>query len=280
MRFRNVLIGFLLISFAVSSASAATIFSSGNDGTTLITIDTTTGVAATIGSSGFIETWPTAFTPDGTLWTIVDGFTNGQLATFNMGTGTATPVGTPMGTTDVIVLEADIGGTVYAAGFDGSFYTVNTTTGQLTLVGAMGINAVMDLAFDNSGTLYAIDSSQAFSELYTINPATGAATFICSLSGTPPAEMGLMVDPATNVMYATLYDDPSYLYQLNPVTCATVQIGTGLGVGFPHGGDISGATVPAIPVPTLSGLSLAFLVALLAILAAFVLRGYVPVKQR
>ena len=274
MRFKNVILGLCLVSLVAFSAGAATIYCTGEDGTTLITVDTVTGAATTIGPSGFSQTWAAAFTPDGTLWTIVNGFTNGQLATFNTGTGAATPVGTPMGTIDVIVLEADTSGTLYAAGFDGSFYTVNTTTGQLTLVGNMGFIDIMDLAFDNSGVLYAVADGVSFSDLYTVNPATGAGTLVCSLSGTPPYEMGLVVDPATNIMYATLYDDPSFLYQLNPATCATVQIGTGMGVGWPHGGDIFGAPAQAAPIPALGGWSMTLFIALLAIVAVFVLRGY------
>ena len=138
----------------------------------------------------------------------------------------------------------------------------------------MGFFNIMDLAFDNSGTLYAVADGVSFSDLYTVNPATGAGTLVCSLSGAPAYEMGLVVDPATNIMYATLYSDPSFLYQLDPATCATVQIGTGLGVGYPHGGDIFGAPVAAAPIPALGDLGIVIFIALLAIAAVFVFRGY------
>ncbi|MFV2073125.1 MAG: hypothetical protein ACC742_10805 [Thermoanaerobaculales bacterium] len=122
--------------------------------------------------------------------------------------------------------------------------------------------------------LYAVADGAQFSDLYTVNPATGAGTLVCSLSGAPYSEMGLMVDPATNVMYATLYDDPSFLYQLNPTTCATVQIGTGMGVPWPHGGDIFGAPAQPAPIPALSGWSMTLFIGLLAMVAVFSLRGY------
>ena len=243
-----------------TGANAATIYSTGNDGTTLISIDTNTGAATLVGLSGYTDTYAAAFTPNGTLWTIINGGTNGQLARFNLMTGAATPVGTPMGVDDVIVLEADNAGTLYAAG-DQSFYIVNKTTGQLTLVGNMGYSAdddIMDMAFDNSGTLWAVveDYTTDFtSDLYTINPATGAATFIMSLSGVDEGVMGLMVDPGTGIMYGTeYYNDPAYLYQINTSTGIVTQIGTGLGILAPHGGDIFAPAIP-ISVPTIISLT-------------------------
>jgi DNA-binding beta-propeller fold protein YncE len=239
----------VMVLLFTSAAMAATIYSTGNDGTSLIAIDTNTGAASVVGSSGYSETWAAAFTPDGTLWTIINGFTNGQLATFNLLTGAAAPVGSPAGTDDVIALEANNAGTLYAAGFDGSFYTVNTTTGQLTLVGNMGFPYIMDMAFDNSGTLWAVaETGPNGNDLYTINPATGTGTLVCILNGVSGA-MGLMVDPATNIMYGTdYYNQTPYLYQINPVACTATPIGSGLGVGYPHGGDI----LPIQNIPTMN----------------------------
>ncbi len=127
----------MMLSLTVQ-AGAATIYSTGDNGNTLITIDTTTGAATLVGALGvgFVG-YAAAFTPDGTLWTMMYP-SNAQLATVDILTGLATPVGTPMSTGNVIALEADSAGTLYVGGEDGSFYTVNQTTGQLTLVGAMG----------------------------------------------------------------------------------------------------------------------------------------------
>ncbi len=229
-----VVIAFVL----VSAAGAATIYSTGNDGTALITIDTITGSGALVGSSGFAYTYAAAFTPDGTLWTIINGFTNGQLATFNLTTGAATPVGTAWGTTDVFALEADGAGTLYAAGYNGNFYRVNTSTGQLTLVGNLGFPSIMDMTFDNSGTLWAVaQTGPNDNDLYTINPATGVGTLVCTLSGVNLG-MGLMVDPVTNIMYGTDYVGSAFLYQIDPIACSATPIGTGIGLPNPHGGDI------------------------------------------
>ncbi|MCH7838234.1 MAG: hypothetical protein IIC26_06970, partial [Chloroflexi bacterium] len=159
----------------VSTTTATTgndAWTTGGNGTTLARIDLKTGIAATVGFSGFSQTWAAAFTPDGTLWTITNGFTISlsNLATFNLSTGAATNVGSPMGTSNVIALEADAAGNLYAGGFNGSFYSVNKSTGQLTFIGNMGFPSVMDFAFDSSGTLWAVDGCN---RLYTVNPATG-----------------------------------------------------------------------------------------------------------
>ena len=69
-------------------------YATGNHGLALITIDLDTGSATTIGSTGYESTYGTAFTPDGTLWTIVDVFdlSSAQLARFDLASGAATPV--------------------------------------------------------------------------------------------------------------------------------------------------------------------------------------------
>ncbi len=119
----------------------------------------------------------------------------------------------------------------------------------------MGFLYIMDMAFDNSGTLWAVaeePSECLTSDLYTINPATGAGTFVTSMIGIACEMMGLMVDPATGIMYGTIYSDPSYLYQVNTSTGAITQIGTGLGIPYPHGGDILPAAPTPTPVPTMT----------------------------
>ncbi len=229
---------------SLPQANAATIYSTGDDGQSLITIDTDTGIGSTIGLHGIPQAWayPTAFTPDGILWTAV-GFEAGDdyLGRFNLQTGAISLVGlTGITNSGLAALDADASGTLYGGDWGSQFlYTLNKNTGQATVVGAMNMTAaLMDLAFDNFGTLYAIADGSSGSELYTINPSTGAATYQCTVSGTPGYEMGLAVHPSTNIMYATLYDTPSYLYELNPATCVATQVGSGIGIDYPHGGDI------------------------------------------
>lgn len=261
----------LLTCAAALPVNAATIYCTGENGTTLISVDTVTGVATTIGPSGYSATYAAAFTPDGTLWTIVNGSTDGQLATFSLSTGAATPVGTPMGTTDVICLESDIAGNLYAGGFDGSFYAVDKTSGQLTLVGAMGFAGIMDMAFDNAGVLWAVAQiGPNGNDLFVINPATGAGTFVSTLNPVVSA-MGLMVDPATNAMYGTDWVVGAYLYDIDPLTGTATPIGSGLGVDAPHGGDIAGQP-RSVGIPTLGGVGIVVFIGLLSLAGVIVLR--------
>jgi hypothetical protein len=76
------------------------------------------------------------------------------------------------------------GGTLFALQQGGTnLYTVDTTTGTPTVLGATGIAAgpysFGGMAFDsNSNTMYAVLSNNATSNLYTINTTTGAGTLV------------------------------------------------------------------------------------------------------
>lgn len=65
-------------------------------------------------------------------------------------------------------------------GVASSLYTINSTTGATTLVGATGFNGVGSLAFSPLGTLFAIAGNAAgpVHQLITINTSTGAGTAI------------------------------------------------------------------------------------------------------
>jgi len=52
-----------------------------------------------------------------------------------------------------------------------NLYRVDTTTGELTLIGDMGVDHLMDFAFDSSGMVWAT----ADNEPYVIHTSTGAA---------------------------------------------------------------------------------------------------------
>ncbi|HEX9751100.1 MAG TPA: hypothetical protein VGB22_07455, partial [candidate division Zixibacteria bacterium] len=219
-----------------SATPAPGLWCTGNFGTNLILVDLTTGLASVIGPSGISGTWAAAFTPNGTLWTITNGFSASlsHLARFDLSTGAATNVGSGLGTSDVILLEASSAGTLYAAGFNGKFYTVDTITGQLTFVGNLGFPNIMDMAFDGTGTLWAVGNG---SRLYKVNPATGAGTLQTTITGTSGEVMGLAVDALDN-FYVTPYVSAASLYSLNPATGVATLIGSGLGVSGPHGGDV------------------------------------------
>ncbi len=219
----------------------SSIYGSGRDGTQLVKIDTVTGLGVTIGPFGTSDTYGTTFGPNGQLYTLVNSYTNAQLATVNLNTGAATVFGVTTGIADMMVMEY-YGGTLYTASWDTNMlYTMNPTTGAATPIGSLGFSNIMDMAFNSHGVLYAVD---AFS-LWTINPLTGAGSFVASLTGTDGCVMGLAFD-TTDSLYGTSWcSDNSPLYKIDPVTGATTIVGY-TGISNPHGGDIysSGGPVP------------------------------------
>jgi len=68
-------------------------------------------------------------------------------------------------------------GTLFGGGTDGNFYSINTSTGAATFIGAMGTNTDGDFTFDDTGTLY---MTGGFGNLYTVNTATGIASIVGS----------------------------------------------------------------------------------------------------
>ena len=101
-------------------------------------------------------------------------------------------------------------GTLYAAAspsgdpFGGYLYTLNSNTGQMTLIGPIGSSHIdIDtLTYAPDGFLYGVDTlSVSGTDLYKIEPSTGNRTFVVQLPGgvnglhvTPePATLGLLL---------------------------------------------------------------------------------------
>jgi hypothetical protein len=97
-------------------------------------------------------------------------------------------------------------GPVYLMGGDGvssNLYTINTTTGAATLVGATGTALMIDIAINNSGQMYGMDIGT--DSLYTINTGTGAATLIGPTGFNANFAQGMDFDKSTGILYAWLY---------------------------------------------------------------------------
>ncbi|MBI5675004.1 MAG: carboxypeptidase regulatory-like domain-containing protein [Nitrospirae bacterium] len=240
--------------FAALPAWAETIYATGNDGTSLITIDSGSGVATVIGSTGTVETFATAFSPNGTLYTATnvrsDG-SNSYLGYFDLATGAVTTVGGPLGVGYMTSLEFAPDGTLYGGSFggpetygtDNNLYTIDTATGTPTLVGALNFEGVMDFAFDSGGTLWAVGiSDTSDSALYTINLTTGAGTYVRDITGAFTV-MGIMFD-SSGTLYASDHGSPSLLYRIDISTGAATTVGD-TGIMMSHGGDISDVTPTA-----------------------------------
>ncbi|MEW6776150.1 MAG: hypothetical protein AB1405_07645, partial [Bdellovibrionota bacterium] len=66
--------------------------------------------------------------------------------------------------------------TLFAVDNADDLYTINPSTGVATLVGALGLGRVTDIAFNAAGNLFGLTSQSAGTELISINTSTGVAT--------------------------------------------------------------------------------------------------------
>ncbi len=117
-----------------------------------------------------------------------------------------------------------------------SLYTIDTVTGNATLVGLTGLSAGNGLAFATDGTLYAL-SGGASPVLVTLDPATGSV--LTTLSCGPDNFLhGLTVRPSDGALLATRGQSGGgdRVIEIDPVTGATTQLGSSL-VGNP--GDLA-----------------------------------------
>jgi hypothetical protein len=165
---------------------------SSSTGATLVTINTTTGVATAVGS-GVGNTGKNGGFPDmgfdstGRLFAWGENGGQGSLGDdlyeIDKTTGVATRVGESFVGTAVVGL-AELGGTLYMKNFDGSIYTMNKTTGLAT---DTGVNTVPfdtvrgnSLAFDSAGVGYVggRPGGGAGFVLYDVDVGTGAFSLI------------------------------------------------------------------------------------------------------
>jgi hypothetical protein len=169
--------------------------SSSNDA--LYRLDLATGGATFIGGYGTTTVVMLGLEWDnvlGSLW----GASNGNLFSISPGSGVASAVGTSglSGFTNLVyVPETD---SMYATN-NGirAFYSVNRTTGVMTLIGPLGAGSTNPgaLAYDtDNGVIYMVDGTS--DNLYTINVLSGAATVVGS-TGTGNL-VGLVYLPGTS----------------------------------------------------------------------------------
>lgn len=200
MRFRTVItsaLGFsLLVSLSpVSSAQAALFYAAGNSNmnTPIYTVDTATGTQTSLGNSGFPNVQSLAFSLSGVLYgtTTTGGGSNMNLLTINQTTGAATivaPITPAAGTNSLNAatgLAFDSTGNAYLVGRDfnqiGSLYTLNTTTGVVSLIGSTNAGQTQDMAIAPNGSAFAVNINSVNSPgVRSLNLATGNTTLLPS----------------------------------------------------------------------------------------------------
>ncbi len=138
-------------------------------------------------------------------------------------------------------LAMSTNGTVYAlaGSFSGDspaeFATINTSTGAITDIAALS-DPLTSIAFSPNGTLYATTYSTTQEALYTVDPTTGAASFVTNLQG-PLATEADDIRFLGNTLYTTSYATPSALYSVNLQTGAGTLIGDS---GLPEDNALGG----------------------------------------
>ncbi len=248
---------FLGLPFLVTHAAHAGILYATDDNVdAFYTLNTTTGAATSIGSTGqdlsfsglaYDTSTRTMYVSDVTL---ESGW---GLGTIDLTTGAVTVIGSHVITSDIHGLAYDpISNVLYGSDIDNcSLDTISRATGAATIVGVFGGEGPCDircLAFDvATDTIYGMD----LTNLYTINNTTGTATVV-GPHGIPFGwYIGCEIDSDTGIMYAAGAGSTN-LYRINKATGAATVIGpTGLTT-------ISGlASVPTgRPAPTCTYTSL------------------------
>jgi DNA-binding beta-propeller fold protein YncE len=106
-------------------------------------------------------------------------------------------------------------------------YDINTTNGAATNPRTVG-NKVNMIAYSPSGTLYGASQGTPSDVppggmLYQINPTTGAATLIATLSTFIFTEGDIAFDPTSGILYAV--DGPGQLLTINTTNGACTAVG-------------------------------------------------------
>ena len=176
----------------------------------VVTIDTATGAATTVGSAsnnlgeGYSGmAWdPTS----GNLYAVSSTCgSSSHLWTINPATGAATAVAEIQGVACAIAIAIDSGGNMYTVDIVGDeFFAVNKNDGSAAAIGSIGFNAnyAQDMAFDlSTDTLYyaGFDGSAFTDEIYTIDLTTGLAT---PVPGNPNIGAGLAEVDAMSIQTA------------------------------------------------------------------------------
>ncbi|MDH4068887.1 MAG: T9SS type A sorting domain-containing protein [Ignavibacteria bacterium] len=129
-----------------------------------------------------------------------------------------------------IVIGSAAAGVMYAASgpTDGSMYSVNTSTGEATLIGALGINEIHGLAINpTDNEIWGITLGTTESSLYRISAEGGDALSAVTV---PIANMRALTFSSSGTMYGGTTG--GNLYEVDPGTGNATLIGPAPGVSY------------------------------------------------
>jgi len=255
-----------------SQANAAQLFGSGSSSdTTLYQIDTVAQTVTAVGDMG--EYGPEIqLTPDASTVLMTD--TSGNLWSIdpndgsNLGSTAISFPDTPNDNENTATALEFVGTTLYAA-FDqagpesgpGYLGTINPATGSTTGIGTLtGMNAPAGGLAYSSGTMYAVSSANSeFSQLYTINLVTGAATLVSDITfGSSQVEAMTALVIVDGTAYTKSNDstggvDVNFLYSLDLNTGELTELfDMGEFVVALTIGTATAADAESSPVPTMT----------------------------
>jgi hypothetical protein len=135
---------------------------------------------------------------------------------------------------------ASAGPTVYVAGTEGEFGTVDLATGDFTSIGTLnlpGSSVIIGMGFGSDGKLYGLDLAGTNANLYQIDITNANTTLVGTLGH---GALGATAD-AGGTLYALSADANPILYTLNPPSTATTVVGptgivSGIGLGAVNAG--------------------------------------------
>lgn len=249
----------LLLCALPGLAEAQLYFSEDGNSSGLYTLDTATGAATNVGTSGV--TGSTVGLAPSASPGILFGTQWAQLLEIQADGSGSVVIG---GDGQEGLAFDPATGTLYGA-INGSFRTVDPATGlnQTALAAPPGGADVEGIAWGNGG-VYAI--ARFDTNLYFYDPGSDSWSTIGS-TGITWDLAGLAFDPGTNTLYAKGSQD-SNLYSIDPATGAATVIGD---TGIANGGGLAflGAGVGAGPtaIPTLSVWSLLLLAVMMLAVA-------------
>jgi tricorn protease-like protein len=239
---------------AAFSAHAVPVWMTGNDGSTLYTVDSANGASTAVGNFGQGATYTLSFDAAGTLYGISNGFSDGTLVTIDKTTGHATTVGVATGISDLMAMAFAPDGTLYAGSWStNSLYVINKNTGAATLVGSLGFGGIMDLDFDSQGNLFALSDS-----LFKVDLATGNGSLVTNLANS--CLMGMAIDQQDRFLATDYCTNNTPLYQINTANGSLISLGN-TGIASAMGGAIEDdvANVPEPGSVALAGAAIAAL---------------------
>ena len=221
-------------------------------GGSVYSINETTGAGTLLGNSGFGDTNSMARNSAGILYSA----TPSSLITINPVTGAGTLAsalsgfgaeglsirGLAFSSTNVLY-AVNNGGSPGDTTTDDLLYTINASTGAMTLIGTMAFAGVQSLTFSSGGTLYGFDGGGG---LITIDPLTAAATDVNLTIGASGNDIQTIAfSPG-----GTLYGGRNNLFTIDLTTGASTLVGGGSGGTFVdvRGMEFLAAGGP-VPVP-------------------------------